>query len=510
MTQLAIDRVRQLSTGAPGTGNITLSGIVPGHSAFSSVLSIGDTFNYCISDIGNSLWEIGIGQYSASNTVTRLVVKSSSSAGAFVNFVSGTRDVFMTSIVQDNELYPNVLPSLSLDFVNSDEYLDPRLVFSRSSIATRYNVYGNIETVAANVPRFDYDPLTKMCKGLLMEESRTNLITNSECGGSTNGVVGSGGAYPTSWQAAQTPVGISCQVVGSGTELGVGYYDLRIFGTTSNLHPLIGSIGISMVSSTNYTLSVWCKVVSGSASNISFGAGGGTGAFDGVGTFVPTSTFTRYSGTGTTSSGVTTLYPWLHFSLTLNNAYDFTVRIGGFQMEAGTFSTSYIPTTTAAVTRAVDNCYMNNVQQYMNVSEGVVTCEYIMGCLDSNFRHPAAFVENNVPASQLTFYQYPSSISAKISYWPALSQFEPNNYNSSMVVGSTIKAAMSYASNYAISSINGNGYQNGVDSAVVVPSTINKLYVGNPAGIANPICGWIRSIQHFPKSNPTSVVPLSL
>lgn len=69
-------------------------------------------------------------------------------------------------------------PSLLLDFANT-KVLDPKIDFTRNSKATRVNEFGLIEEVAANVPRFDHDPVTLESKGLLIEESRTNLLTHS-------------------------------------------------------------------------------------------------------------------------------------------------------------------------------------------------------------------------------------------------------------------------------------------------------------------------------------------
>jgi hypothetical protein len=73
---------------------------------------------------------------------------------------------------------PVVLPTLNLDFANSQS-LDERITFTRGSIGTFVNKNGLIETAAANIPRFDYDPITGECKGLLIEEQRTNLVVNS-------------------------------------------------------------------------------------------------------------------------------------------------------------------------------------------------------------------------------------------------------------------------------------------------------------------------------------------
>lgn len=54
---------------------------------------------------------------------------------------------------------PTIRPSLLLDFANSRS-VDPRITFTRASTATRTNDRGLIETVKANVPRIDFDPVS--------------------------------------------------------------------------------------------------------------------------------------------------------------------------------------------------------------------------------------------------------------------------------------------------------------------------------------------------------------
>jgi len=74
--------------------------------------------------------------------------------------------------------FPSTRPSLNLNFARSQK-LDPRITFTRTSSATRVNSDGLIEVVPANSPRFDFDPVTGECLGLLIEEQRTNLWNNS-------------------------------------------------------------------------------------------------------------------------------------------------------------------------------------------------------------------------------------------------------------------------------------------------------------------------------------------
>lgn len=93
------DRVKETAT-TTGTGDFTLAGAIAGFRSFASVLSTNDTCYYCIALQGGSEWEVGIGTYSAANTLTRTTVLASSNSGSAVNFSSGTKDVFLTVAAQ--------------------------------------------------------------------------------------------------------------------------------------------------------------------------------------------------------------------------------------------------------------------------------------------------------------------------------------------------------------------------------------------------------------------------
>ena len=67
-------------------------------------------------------------------------------------------------------------PSLYLNFVGARQ-LDPRISFSRASTGTYIDAEGTLRTVGVNEPRFDYE--NGLCKGLLIESERINVIPNS-------------------------------------------------------------------------------------------------------------------------------------------------------------------------------------------------------------------------------------------------------------------------------------------------------------------------------------------
>lgn len=91
------DRVKETTT-STGTGDITLAGAATRYVTFSSVFTIGaEQVPYCIEAQSGSEWEVGMGVYSASNTLTRDRVLASSNSGSLVNFSAGTKDVFLTA-----------------------------------------------------------------------------------------------------------------------------------------------------------------------------------------------------------------------------------------------------------------------------------------------------------------------------------------------------------------------------------------------------------------------------
>ena len=68
-------------------------------------------------------------------------------------------------------------PVLSLNFLGGA--LDGRVAYTRAGSATYVDAAGTIQTVGANVPRFNYDPTTHLPQGLLVEAARTNFLLNS-------------------------------------------------------------------------------------------------------------------------------------------------------------------------------------------------------------------------------------------------------------------------------------------------------------------------------------------
>ncbi len=74
-----------------------------------------------------------------------------------------------------------MMPSMSLQFAKTRSLIDVvsgqnLITFSRLSDATTINSAGQIQVVAAGVPRFTHDPVTLECLGLLREEQRVQIL----------------------------------------------------------------------------------------------------------------------------------------------------------------------------------------------------------------------------------------------------------------------------------------------------------------------------------------------
>ena len=274
-----------------------------------------------------------------------------------------------TSSIEVTADYPTIKPSLNLNFARSRS-LDPRITFTRASTATYIGRDGLVKYAGEDEPRFDHDPDTLESLGLLIEESRTNLITRSTATGATNGVIGSGGALPSGWAIDQAQPGTTIEIVGSGTERGLTYVDIRFYGTTATTNRTLIRPGntISMSGETYYC-TAYSKLVSGT-NNLSHTN------FD-TGALSLTSELKR--NTGGIRTGLNgTLFP--RFDIGLNatgQSYDLTIRFAAPQYELGSFPTSYIPTSGSAVTRAADRARITGTSfsDFFNTTEGTLVVQ---------------------------------------------------------------------------------------------------------------------------------------
>lgn len=141
------------------------------------------------------------------------------------------------------------MPTLDLDFLTMGEVLPSNVTYSRTGIGTRVNKSGYLETVAANNPRFDYHPIDGYCKGILVEDIRTNLLLNSTIDGAnlvTQDITTTTATRTLSFYGTGT-------VILSGTKAatidGLGAYPTR---TTYTYTPTAGILSVTVSGTVQY------------------------------------------------------------------------------------------------------------------------------------------------------------------------------------------------------------------------------------------------------------------
>jgi hypothetical protein len=278
-----------------------------------------------------------------------------------------------------------VLPRLALDFTTAS--LDPRITFTRSgNTATVVNSSGLIAAINADLPRFDFSPVTLACNGLLIEESRTNSILYS------NDLSQS----PT-WAVTTATLTPNAVVSPDGTQNAA-----TISAAAQN--PLAAQFYTIPLDAATYCISMYVKYVSGSknfrlrcaltngiavATNIAFNAE--------TGAFVSSSAGAVYTITNAgngwfrvtllaTNNSTNTR---LNFQIYSGNDATVTnsMAVYGCQSEVGSFATSYIPTVASQVTRTADVANMTgtNFSSWYNATQGAFFVESL-SCAAINAR----------------------------------------------------------------------------------------------------------------------------
>jgi len=450
---------------------------------------------------------------------------------------------------------PVVLPTLNLDFANSQS-LDNRITFTRGSIGTRVNKNGLIETIAANAPRFDYDPISGECRGLLIEEQRTNLVTNST-GPTFTGLIG----ISTITDGTRAPDGSNAIVYIPTT--GATYHASNASFCTINLD----TIGIATGATYDVTYSIWIKDYNSSDLGVFFvssaylaGSPNTNLTYD-LRIAKPKSA--SWTG-GTLGAGWTRNYEkvvpypngWYRFVRSLRYtrqsnqntlAFDFQIHnnrnaqfyrgdnssglyIWGPQVETAEspsqapFETSYIPTSGSQVTRSPDLARLQDpyFSQFFNKYEGSVFVNYNVnnpvdgGTVYGSNRSQTPFYIGN--RSDGTYNGYGVIQNTDISIIHRLtgqvaSQRTFNGTGNVYTSGSPItngkfcvsydtdKLKISCDKSKSVSSVNRRGTNNQIQS--ITTQVFNEITIGwgQVGGAGNRyMTGTIKKLQFYPKA----------
>jgi hypothetical protein len=361
--------------------------------------------------------------------------------------------------IQQN--FPATRPSLNLNFSRSQK-LDPRITFTRTSSATRVNSDGLIEVVPANSPRFDFDPVTGECLGLLVEESRSNILPYSEDFSQSAWVTF--GTASKSSNVATAPDGN--------------------FTADSITIPISSGVfdNIAVAANTTHTFSSYIKGDVGSTIRILSNANS-SGVVSK--TVTVSEVWQRYSVTFTTNSSD------VNSSIQFDTGGGKTFYVWGAQVEQGAFPTSYIPTSGSTVTRTADNANItgSNVESWYRQDEGTFISDSRI--LQSGVKTQGVWGigdgtnQISLRSPQVTGDRFRGNIGNIFTVAPGTGDTLLN----------TFKAAISYTSTVG-------RLQVGTASNEVTPSQLpinpNTFGIGNLGGGSTPLNGIIKQIIYYP------------
>ena len=343
------------------------------------------------------------------------------------------------------------------------------MTFSRTGdTATRVNSSGLIATVNANIPRLDY--LGSTCPKLLMEPQRTNVILQSQ------------DISNASWTKTSSPTIVTNVAVSPD---GTTTADSIQSEDASNFKYISQSFSVS--ANSTYTFSIFIKK---ETTTTNFGGFGFT--FFGNSLKVCYMTFNEVTGSLTIISNAMTITSkvddygtYWRFNVTATDAFSNTTfkveiygtistngtstgagagsarTIWGAQLETGAFATSYIPTTTASVTRNVDDAIKTSATALIGQTEG--TMFYDVN-LDSRI-------------GNCSFTLYTSAGGTLIRILIANTYIAAEIYNSSIQTGNVLvnntstgrlKLAISYSNDFLNLYINGT--LGGTDTSTAIPA----------------------------------------
>ncbi len=311
-------------------------------------------------------------------------------------------------------------------------------------------------------------------RGVLIEGSRTNLCLQSQT------------LDDATWQKARCSIVANQYTAPDGTLTG----DQLVEDTTSNSHPVFQTIA-SLANATAYTFSIYLLAVGRTSANIAFSnTAFSTGCnvtftLSGAGTATPagvissTATITAVGGgwyrctvTATSisaGSGDFYVQPFNGANSYLGNGLP-AIGIWGAQLEAASFPSSYIPTTSASVTRAAD---------VLSYTAGVTYPTSLWAeferAVDTGGSENILRVNAGSSANEMGLYVSSADRGSGYAVAASVGQYDLQG-GSVLAAGVTHKTAARTDTNSAI--VCTNGTLTAQDSSVTLPTNPTQILVG--------------------------------
>ena len=311
-----------------------------------------------------------------------------------------------------------------------------------------------------NIPRLDYSNGT--CPSLLVEPQRTNLLTYSSS------------FDDSSWVKSSTTISANTTTSPSGIQDA----ETSVFNTSGQLYKVVSTTAICTLSiyvkkGTNRYFSIQLETNSLAyraiydldTASVTFTGANTTATIEDAG-----SGWYRVTATNTTSDAIAyTTFQAAASGTSVGGSGTF--YLWGAQLEAGSYSTSYIPTTSANVTRNADVISKTGISSLIGQTEGTLFVEEIY---DSNAKNNGGLDDTLISLTDgtsnnlISIFHYGPSI-GNIVLFIRLSNTTQAVISTSASTSGTYKIALAYKNNDVVGYV--NGVQVGTDTSASIPAT---------------------------------------
>jgi len=424
--------------------------------------------------------------------------------GGTITDLNGNPETNLTFTVPNTSGIKIDYPSLSMDFIadadgrytlNGTAYNDlPAFLsatggtFARNSVATYYDSTGTLQTAAANQPRFDHDPVTLQPKGILIEESRMNYVVNSEFQGASVGV------SPTNITITGGGPGVSASVTAVGILNGEKYLEVTFSGTNSSGSSIFPNIALASnvpaVQGQTWTQRVHTISHTGTGPGFSMEMAELTSSNGGLNYYyspLVSNTYQRHTRTLMNANCAKIRFLILA-TVPAGQSINRVLRISVPQLEQGAFPTSYIPTTSAAVTRDKDVLSVPHTS-WFDTNQGSWYAQAHASPNPGNGR----IIGTNVGATN--FIGWSNTTGSTVESWNGT-----NNLTALVSPAAssttTAKLALSYNNTSPARSLVANG--GSVSTSATSVTTGSTVFLGSTNGINSLLNSTISNVKYYP------------
>ncbi len=377
--------------------------------------------------------------------------------------------------------------------------------FGRTGSGSYYDSTGVLQTAATNVPRFDHDPVTHARKGLLLEGARTNQLLYSE--ELENAV------YTLTW--ATVTSNLTTAPNGQLTA------DKLIESVNTTPHLIMQNSAVT--NTTSYSFSIYAKAAGRSiiqiaastafdltntwanydlsAGSVGYTGGLGTASIENVGNGWYRCIFTATSNSSNAAGRfVIAVLDSNKNSRLPSHLGDGTsgVYLWGMQFESSQVATSYISTTSAAVTRGADVLVIPTGSWY-NQAAGTVASEIAWASSSGTFYPMLWRFDDTTTNNRWNFY-----------YDQNTNQLGVSGYNAGVMQGGFSLASAGTSGTAKVAAAQGLNSANAAYNGVL--KTLDTTWQIGPVTQYAPALGsgraWHAKVRYYPVRVPDAQLVL--